>query len=295
MLEGLVFDIWNEPDIDIFWSKPWEQFLEYYIRAHKIVRRELPNTLISGPSSAHSPSLGDDKWKTWMAKVSQNNAIPDIYSWHQIGSWERDPDRTIPDFNTLRSSNGNLPQRSIDVNEYAWPDEQHPAASAFFISQLERHNLRGLRANWGSGSGLHDTMANLVFRSGGTYKPNGEWYLYRYYAQMTGQRVATGASKDVLFDVFGTVSGNVGKLIAGSRSVQAPYEIRVSGLSALGLPQQGTVNLRTRRFDWRGNQADTGAPVDLGVRKVSYSGNTLTIAVNLPTNSTAFAYEINGQ
>lgn len=38
MLEGLIFDIWNEPDIDIFWARPWDQFLEYYVRAHAIVR-----------------------------------------------------------------------------------------------------------------------------------------------------------------------------------------------------------------------------------------------------------------
>lgn len=38
MLEGLVFDIWNEPELDIFWARSWEQYLEYYVRAHKIVR-----------------------------------------------------------------------------------------------------------------------------------------------------------------------------------------------------------------------------------------------------------------
>ncbi len=38
MLEGLVIDIWNEPELDIFWSRSWEQYLEYYVRAHEIVR-----------------------------------------------------------------------------------------------------------------------------------------------------------------------------------------------------------------------------------------------------------------
>jgi hypothetical protein len=38
MLEGLVIDLWNEPDINIFWNRPWEQYLEYYSRAHHIVR-----------------------------------------------------------------------------------------------------------------------------------------------------------------------------------------------------------------------------------------------------------------
>lgn len=38
MLDGLVFDIWNEPELESFWSRSWEQYLEYYVRAHKIIR-----------------------------------------------------------------------------------------------------------------------------------------------------------------------------------------------------------------------------------------------------------------
>jgi hypothetical protein len=38
MLEGLVIDLWNEPDITNFWDRPWEQYLEYYVRSHKYFR-----------------------------------------------------------------------------------------------------------------------------------------------------------------------------------------------------------------------------------------------------------------
>ena len=38
MLEGLVIDVWNEPDIDIFWARSWSQFLEYYNRATRLLR-----------------------------------------------------------------------------------------------------------------------------------------------------------------------------------------------------------------------------------------------------------------
>jgi len=81
-----------------------------------------------------------------MDTVAANNIVPDIYSWHQIGEWQREPDRVVPDFNTIRNRY-NLPERPIDLNEYAWPSEQNPGASAFYLAQLERHNLRGLRAN----------------------------------------------------------------------------------------------------------------------------------------------------
>ncbi|KAJ3940557.1 uncharacterized protein N0V96_009561 [Colletotrichum fioriniae] len=292
MLDGLVFDIWNEPDLDIFWARSWDQYLEYYVRAHKIIRAELPGTLISGPSAANAPAVDLENWKAWMTKVAANDAIPDIYSWHQIGEWQREPDRTVADFKTLQSTY-NLPDRPIDLNEYAWPSEQNPANGAWYLAQLERHNLRGLRANWGGGSDLHNYMADLLFKdASGVYKPNGEWQVYKYYAQMTGERVATTASADRTFDVFATVENNSIKILAGTRTVQKNYEIKVSGLSKLGLPSDGSVQVRTLRFDWAGTKAEIGEPVDLGVTTLSSASDSLTILVEPPTNSTAFAFEL---
>lgn len=210
-----------------------------------------------------------------MSYVTEHNAIPDIYSWHQIGRSSREPDTTIPIFKALRDRYG-LPERPIDINEYAQPYEQHPANTAWYLAQLERHDLRGLRANWGSAGALHDSMANLVFSSNGTYQPNGEWYLYEYYAQMTGKRVATTASSDLLFDVFATTSGNVAKLLAGTRSVLAPYEVKVTGLTTLGLPEEGSIRIRTTEFGWIDDVTDTGGPIDLGISEYAYADDTVS-------------------
>jgi hypothetical protein len=38
ILEGLVLDIWNEPELDIFWDRSLDQFLEYYVHAHNFFR-----------------------------------------------------------------------------------------------------------------------------------------------------------------------------------------------------------------------------------------------------------------
>lgn len=109
--------------------------------------------------------------------MSGNNTVPDIYSWHQIGSWEREPDTTIPDLSTLLSSY-RLPSRPIDVNEYAAPEEQNPANSVFYIAQCERNDALCLRANWGGGSELHDYMGNLVWKDDAdVYFPKGDWQL----------------------------------------------------------------------------------------------------------------------
>ncbi|KAF4341455.1 hypothetical protein FBEOM_4616 [Fusarium beomiforme] len=283
MLEGLVIDVWNEPDIDIFWARPWPQFLEYYNRATKLIREALPGIILSGPAMAHSPSLTDSKWQTWLESVAGNETVPDHFSWHQIGTGSREPDTTVPEFTTLRAQYG-VPEKPIDVNEYAALDEQNPANSVYYLAQLERHNLRGLRANWGSGSDLHNWMGNLVYSTTGTsdgsYYPNGEWQVYKYYASMGGERALTKASSDLKFDVFATKeAGNV-KILVGTRSIKAPYNITVNGLDSVRLHQKGSVKVRTYRFDWAGPNGKVGDPVDLGVQTYQYSSNTVKIPLS---------------
>ncbi|KAF5575015.1 hypothetical protein FPCIR_13352 [Fusarium pseudocircinatum] len=274
MLEGLVIDVWNEPDIDIFWDRSWPQFLEYYNRATRLLRKALPGTLLSGPAMAHSPILSDDKWYTWLQSVAGNKTVPDTFSWHQIGDWEREPDSTIPDFTTLRGQYG-VPEKSIDIN---------------YVTTSEVW-----RANWGGGSDLHNWMGNLIYSttgtSEGTYYPNGEWQVYKYYAAMAGQRLLTKASPDLKFDVFATKQGHKIKILVGTRTVQAKYDVKISGLRAVELPKKGAVKVRTYRFDWAGPNGKVDRPIDLGEKRYTYSANTLTLSVNPPTNATAFAYE----
>jgi hypothetical protein len=238
-------------------------------------RKELSTTQISGPSTAASPIPTDTKWVAWLKYVAETKTIPDIYAWHQIGSWSREPDTTLTDFNAMKAVHS-LPDKPIDINEYADKPEQNPANSVYYIAQLERHNMRGLRANWGSKGDLHDFLANLVFKEGGTYVPNGEWQLYKYYATMGGDRIATSASPDRLFDVFATKTGNSVKVIAGTRTVHAPYTIEVKGLGSLGLPSQGSVKANVLRFDWAGDFGRVDAPVELASAEFTYADNTVS-------------------
>lgn len=119
-------------------------------------------------------------------------------------------------------------------------------------------------------------MANLVFKtSEGTYYPNGEWQVYKYYAAMEGKRVLTKASEDRGFDVFATKDTQTVKILAGTRTIQAPYNITVSGLDAAGLPEEGEVKVQTYRFDWAGPEGKVGDPVAVGEKTCSYSSNAV--------------------
>jgi hypothetical protein len=40
MTEGLVIDIWNEPDLTFFWNRSMEQWLELWTRSFQKIRYE---------------------------------------------------------------------------------------------------------------------------------------------------------------------------------------------------------------------------------------------------------------
>jgi hypothetical protein len=224
---------------------------------------------------ANAPALDNYNWQTWFQYMAVNDAIPDIYSWHQIGIWQREPDQTVADFETFRA-NYSLPARPLDLNEYAWPDEQNPASSAYYLAQLERHDIRGLRANWGGGSNLHDFAAALLGRdTSGAYYPNGEWQLYKYYAAMQGDRAVTSASDDKLFDAFAVRGDSDVKIIAGTRLTANSYDIAVTGLESTILGSSGVVSVRTIRFDWAGATGQIDAPVDLGTADYTYTDGSV--------------------
>lgn len=38
MLDGLVLDLWNEADGSNFWDRPWDQYLEYWVRSYSFFK-----------------------------------------------------------------------------------------------------------------------------------------------------------------------------------------------------------------------------------------------------------------
>ena len=52
------WDIWNEPNISLFWNRPQSQYFELWRRTYQRIRATFPTMLIVGPSCACVPSTG---------------------------------------------------------------------------------------------------------------------------------------------------------------------------------------------------------------------------------------------
>lgn len=299
MLDGLVWDTWNEAD-GSFWDRSQAQWLDLWSRTYKRIRQDsaLSKVLISGPSHASQPNTGNTWWTNWAARIVADQTIPDQYSWHDEPG---DVATDVPNFSTLRTQY-KLPVREININEYATFDEQVSSGAAWWISRLERYNLRGLRGNWLSGWQLRDFMASLLTKTntndyrGTGYAGNGEFNVYKYYHQnMTGQRTTSTSTGDGVMDVYATVGTDKVRILTGNHLTQGTWYITVSGLSTLGLSTSGSLSIQTWGFDDAGHFGAVAGPSDRGVYSHQYSGNTVTFPVYQTSQDlhTAWAFEFN--
>lgn len=220
------WDIWNEPDIELFWPRSQEQYLELWRRAYRIIRARLPEAVIVGPSAARQPRIGDPWFEAFLDFVGRNAVVPDFMSWHELVS-NSDPCTSAEELRRMLESKG-LEVRGFQVNEYGPRGEQGPGISAWYLARLERAQIDGARANWGMYEALYDSMGALVVRTTQGYQPLPSWWVYKRYAEMTGNVVSL-ESNNVLIDGVAAVSEEQAKawVLLGSRGFvgQAVTEI----------------------------------------------------------------------
>ena len=280
------WDIWNEPNITLFWNRPQAQYLELWRRTYQRLRADMPGTPIVGPSLAGVPTTGGAWWNQYLDYVKANNAVPDIFSWHALPS---DPVANVVAADTTLDARGIPHTRPYQINEYGAPDEQNPADGAWYISRLERAGADGLRANWASGGNLHNDLGNLlVHNSAGQYQPKGEWWVYRFYAGQAGTAVATTPSAG--YDAYATRTGGNAKVLVGGGRTTGTLTVNLQNLhTTSGVVSNNQVRVRVQRIP-NNNGGAVAGPTTVQDRVVTLNSNATTVTV--ANNTVTDAYTI---
>ena len=227
------WDLWNEPDLDLFWARSAEQFHQTWRVAYMKVRARFQDATIVGPSTASEPSESDEWWNAYLDFVAANHVVPDIISWHEIGGLAhgQDPVASRAAVEHMLAIRG-LRVHDFQVNEYAEVTQQNPGQSAWFIARIERAEVDGLRANWGAGPQLHDNLASLLTHGRDEYALLGDWFTYHSYAGQRG--VVVASEPDGALDVFATrltENGGQARLLVGNHGgATGTVAIVVTGL-----------------------------------------------------------------
>ncbi|MFG1679344.1 ricin-type beta-trefoil lectin domain protein [Nonomuraea sp. NPDC049269] len=270
------WDLWNEPNITLFWNRPQSQYFELWRRAYQRIRAAFPTHLIVGPSCACVPSTTNPFWNQYLDYVKANNVVPDIISWHSLPG---DPVANVAAADTTLNSRGIPHPRPYQINEYGASNEQNPGDGSWYIARLERAGADGLRANWAGGGNLHNDLGNLLVRnSAGEYQPKGEWWVYRFYGSQTGQIVSVTPSSS--YDAFATKAAGTVKILVGGGSTTGNIAVNLRRLDTTsGIVQNNQVRVVAERIPYNGGGAVQG-PVLVQNSVVTLSGDGAT--VNLP-------------
>ncbi|KAH9821489.1 glycoside hydrolase superfamily [Melampsora americana] len=305
MTKNLIIDIWNEPEYKkVFWNREQDQYLQMWKKAFSACRKKMKFVPISGPSTSGEPLESNTWWQNWAEFVAKHKCVPDQYSWHMEGGGS-DLQRSTRGLAAIKKKY-DLPDRPLNINEYAIFNEQVPAGSAWWIAQLERVDAYGVRGNWLSKDQLHDFLSSLLSKPGnpenknynakaGDYFPNGDYQVYKFYCQkMTGTRVQTSPSADLKLDVYATVGSKSAIALVGVRAGTGNWTLELNKLSALGLPASGTVKIQTWGFPVASSihYGRVDGPSNLGVYPHDYSGDLVKFTVRQTDKTTAYAFEL---
>ena len=192
--DKLVFCPFNESDNAVWfgtWMDGWnafdeqgrQNFYEAYAQTVARIRSVFPDARFAGPAYC---GFDETTMGEFLAFTKAHDCVPDVIVYHELNG------RSIFDWNThvdklheIERSLGIDEQTPVVVNEYGMMEENgDPNAVAKYISVIEQSGVYGDQAYWLLANNLSNTCADQN-------TPNSAWWVYRWYAQMGKNRLAS--------------------------------------------------------------------------------------------------------
>ena len=174
----------NEPDQ--IWYNKTDQIPAFFADWNTVYRKIKaihPKARLVGPNFA---SYDSRIYREFLIFASDNACLPDVISWHELGDnyfggWQT----RYQDYRDIERNLG-LPAREICINEYAriTGDLGNPGKLIQWIARFEECKVDACLAYWTDAGSLN----NLVTRDNYN-KATGAWWLYCWYAGLTGHTV----------------------------------------------------------------------------------------------------------
>ena len=228
----VAYAIWNEGDIT--WQTANGSFFDMWTDTYRLIRSLDPAMPIQGP--AYSDNI--TSMRAFYEHAKATNTLPDVLEWHELIR----SSKIKGDVENVRKilSDLNLPEPPIDITEYAAPAEVGLSGPLVgYIAKLERYGItRAELPFWNQSGALGDLLTG---RNG---DPNGAYWLYTWYAQMSGQMVTTTPpSNESPLDGAASVSdaGDEVRIITGGNT--GPTSVKINGLDKLSLGAKVNVQL----------------------------------------------------
>ncbi|WP_211270807.1 CBM35 domain-containing protein [Streptomyces yerevanensis] len=157
-----------------------DRFFKDWKTVYERIRAIDPDAVIAGPneSAYHTRLLTD-----FLTFAKRENVLPQIMTWHELDSGSlRDFQGHYDTYRSIEKNLGIAPLK-INIDEYAnRRDLSVPGQLVQWVSMFERNKVYANQAYW-------DAAGNMDGNVVRTNIPNGGWWLFRWYAGLTGNTV----------------------------------------------------------------------------------------------------------
>ncbi|GAB3396195.1 hypothetical protein GCM10027568_29850 [Humibacter soli] len=226
------YALWNEPDNT--WLSQNGTFEDFWTKTYNEVRRLDPTTPIQGPSE--SDNIND--MQNFLQNAVATNTVPDILAWHEL----ENSGKIVSDIAKVEGYEkalgiGPLP---IDIEEYAAPAQVGiPGQLVGYLAKFERLGVQNAELAFWNQSGA---LGDLLTGQGG--KPNGAYWLYTWYADMSGDMVtSTPPSTTGTFDAAASITSDKKELDVITGGSTGATTINIAGLDKTSLGSAVNVKL----------------------------------------------------
>jgi hypothetical protein len=266
---------WNESDNT--WNSANGTYENFWTTTFRQIRSIDPNKPIQGPS--FSDNISD--MRNFLQNAVATNTVPDILAWHELSS----SSKIAGDVATVQSIEQQLgiSPRPIAIEEYASPSEVGlPGPLVGYIAKFERLGIHDAELAFWNQSGA---LGDLLTGRGGS--PNAAYWLYTWYAGMTGNMVATTPPAQTGIDGFAAVPAGRDQVSIVAGNCSGSCAVTVNGLGGLSLGS--TVTVKVEQTVSQGRTVASAGPSTVSTATYTPANGSITVPITMATNN---AYRI---
>jgi hypothetical protein len=275
------YELWNEPD----WT--WDtaragDFNAGWALTYQAIRALDQQTAIVGPSFS---VWDDNRIRGFLTAAKASGTVPQVISWHELDPGSaNDLASHVRDYRQIERDLGVGPL-PISINEYASPrDVGVPGALVRYIARFERSGVDTADlAFWHKPGRLSDLVVDNA-------KPNGAWWLYKWYGDLTGSMARTTPPSDTGrgLDGFASVDSRsrIARVVFGGAQ-GGDVLLRVDGLSAV-TGRGDTARVQVWSTPWTGTDGALDQPAEVFDGSYPVHGGSISVPVRDTDSNTAY-------
>lgn len=279
-LSSYSFVIFNEPN-SIWYINNVTKMCNDWLTIYKTIKGINPAIKVAGPNFS---CYDGEAYNTFFKFCKENNCLPEYITWHELSkeslSTFEAHCREVKGYIKTYYENSDI-KPVIFVNETVnFDDVGNPGALVNWLSIFDEEDVYASLPYWGLANSMNELAADAN-------KPNGAWWVYKWYAQMTGSKAPLTLENIEAPSAYGRLYGmtstdeensTIYSLFGGQKGRQRVYLENIRQTKMFANADKAHVKIYGTKFTGHHGFADETPVVFEG--NLAFSGNDLSFAIS---------------